>query len=80
MVFNPNNNNPLHVHKVNHNVESLTYLPRRLDDLESLLSEKKSNILYITDKNDMHILGEPSSIKPKVCPFCFYLYYYFFKL
>jgi len=66
MVFNPKNNNPLQAHKVKHVVESLTYLPRRSDDLESLLSDRKSNILYITDKNDMHILGEPLPIKPKI--------------
>ncbi|RIA99515.1 quinon protein alcohol dehydrogenase-like superfamily [Glomus cerebriforme] len=66
MVFNPKSHDPLRIHKVYHIVESLTYLPRRSDDLESLLSEQKSNILYITNKNDMHILGEPSSDKPKI--------------
>ncbi|GES99517.1 WD repeat-containing protein 75 [Rhizophagus clarus] len=66
MVYNPKSHDPLQVHKVKHIVKSLTYLPRRSDDLESLLPEQKSNILYITDKNDMYILGELSSIKPKV--------------
>ncbi|PKY13521.1 WD40 repeat-like protein [Rhizophagus irregularis] len=66
MIYNPKNHDPLQIHKVNHIVKSLTYLPRRSDDLESSQSEQKSNILYITDKNDMYILGEPSSIKPKV--------------
>jgi hypothetical protein len=71
MIYNPKNHDPLQIHKVNHIVKSLTYLPRRSDDLESSQSEQKSNILYITDKNDMYILGEPSSIKPKVCCTCF---------
>jgi hypothetical protein len=77
MVFNPKNNHPLQTHKVKHIVESLTYLPSRSDDLESLLSDQKSNILYITDKNEMHILSEPSQIKSKVCTFVFiYTYCY----
>jgi hypothetical protein len=73
MVYNPKSRDPLQIHKVNHIIKSLTYLPRRSDDLESL---QKSNILYITDKNDMYILGEPSSIKPKVCTFIYLFFLY----
>ncbi|CAI2180970.1 14210_t:CDS:10, partial [Funneliformis geosporum] len=66
MVFNPRNNDPLRTHNMKHVVESLTYLPRRSDELEESFPGQKSDILYITDKNDMHVLGDFSPIKPKV--------------